>query len=246
MITDSSTDAVPRVPLLPGESIEMVFDARNGLVSESAPRGESVVVTSERVVRDGVAEGARVVSMFPLQDLAAVEVSDSGRSFERLAQGITLAAVGLVLGGLSWFILEIQVLSVVLGGLPILAGIYMLTGWAFPDTEGALHLYAPGHAIALPLRSAAAREGVYAAMRRIYELRWVDPAVLDEADASVVISLPAETGTEEEPKTMEAELSRLVEEADGEADGEASEESPAESPPEQQRTSFWDIFRRKS
>ena len=111
---------------------------RNGLVSKSDPRGESVVVTSERVVRDGVSEGARVVSMFPLQDLAAVEVSDSGRSFERLAQGITLAAVGLVLGGLSWFILEIQVLSVILGGLPILAGIYILTGWAFPDTEGGI------------------------------------------------------------------------------------------------------------
>ncbi len=238
MISDSSTDAVPRVPLLPGESIEMVFDARGGLVSESDARGEAVVVTSERVVRDGVAEGGRVVSMFPLQDLAAVEVSDGGRSFERLAQGITLVAVGLVLGGLSWFILEIQVLSVILGGLPVLAGIYMLTGWAFPDTEGALNLYAPGHAIALPLRSPAAREGVYAAMRRIYELRWVDPAVLEDADPAVVISLPVEAAAEEEPQTVEAELSRLVEEAD--AEGSAPKE------PEKSRPSFWDLFRRKS
>ncbi len=240
--SDSSTDAVPRVPLLPGESIEMVFDARNGLVSESDPRGEALVVTSERVVQDGVAEGARVVSMFPLQDLSAVEVSDSGRSFERLAQGITLVAAGLVLGGLSWFILEIQVLSVILGGLPILAGIYMLTGWAFPDTEGALHLYAPGHAIALPLRSPAAREGVYAAMRRIYELRWVDPVVLEDEDAVAVISLPVEAEEEGEPKTMESELTRLVEEADEEAD----EEESAAPAPEQPRSSFWDLFRRKS
>ena len=240
--SDSSTDAVPRVPLLPGESIEMVFDARNGLVSESDPRGEALVVTSERVVQDGVAEGARVVSMFPLQDLSAVEVSDSGRSFERLAQGITLVAAGLVLGGLSWFILEIQVLSVILGGLPILAGIYMLTGWAFPDTEGALHLYAPGHAIALPLRSPAAREGVYAAMRRIYELRWVDPVVLEDEDAAAVISLPVEAEEEGEPKTMESELTRLVEEADEEAD----EEESAAPAPEQPRSSFWDLFRRKS
>ena len=240
--SDSSTDAVPRVPLLPGESIEMVFDARNGLVSESDPRGEALVVTSERVVQDGVAEGARVVSMFPLQDLSAVEVSDTGRSFERLAQGVTLVAVGLVLGGLSWFILEIQVLSVILGGLPILAGIYMLTGWAFPDTEGALHLYAPGHAIALPLRSPAARESVYAAMRRIYELRWVDPVVLEDEDAAAVISLPVETEAEGESKTMESELTRLVEEADEEAD----EEESAAPAPEQPRSSFWDLFRRKS
>ena len=240
--SDSSTDAVPRVPLLPGESIEMVFDSRNGLVSESNPRGEAVVVTSERVVRNGVAEGGRVVSMFPLQDLSAVEISDSGRSFERLAQGITLISVGLVLGGLSWFILEIQVLSVILGGLPILAGIYMLTGWAFPDTEGALNLYAPGHAIALPLRSAVAREGVYAAMRRIYELRWVDPAVLEDESAEAVISLPIEAEAEGEPKSMESELTRLVEEADEEADEEESAAQPAERP----RSSFWDIFRRKS
>ncbi len=235
IMNDSSTDAVPRVPLLPGESIEMVFDARNGLLSESDPRGEALVVTNERVLRDGVAEGARVVSMFPLSDLAAVEVSDSGRSLERLGQGIVLAAVGLVLGGLSWFILEIQVLSVVLGGLPILAGIYMLTGWAFPDTEGALHLYAPGHAIALPLRSATAREGVYAAMRRIYELRWVDPAALEELEAVLDIPVAAEPEAEEEPQTMEAELNKLVEEVD--------ENTP--EPPEQPK-SFWDIFRRKS
>lgn len=220
----------------------MVFDSRGGLVSEFAPRGEAVVVTNERVVRDGHAEGGRVVSMFPLQDLAAVEVSDSGRSFERLAQGITLVAVGLILGGLSWFILEIQVLSVILGGLPILAGIYILTGYAFPDSEGSLHLYAPGHAIALPLRSSEAREGVYAAMRRIYELRWVDPAVLEDEASPLDIPIVAESEADEEPQTMEAELTRLVEEADEKAD----EAGPAEPPAESSRPSFWDIFRRKS
>lgn len=235
MMNDSSFDAVPRVPLLPGESIEMVFDARNGLVSESDPRGEALVVTNERVVRDGLTEGSRVVSMFPLSDLTAVEVSDSGRSLERLGQGIVLAAVGLVIGGLSWFILEVQVLSVILGGLPILAGVYMLTGWVFPDTEGALHLYAPGHAIAIPLRSSAAREGVYAAMRRIYELRWVDPAALEEVEAVLDIPVADEPEEEEGPETVEDELNKLVEEVD--------ENTPE---PSEQPKSFWDIFRRKS
>lgn len=236
MMNDSSTDAVPRLPLLPGESIKMVFDARNGLVSESDQRGEALVVTNERVMRDGVAEGVRVVSMFPLSGLAAVEVSDSGRSLERLGQGIVLAAVGLVVGALSWFILEVQVLSVILGGLPVLAGIYMLTGWVFPDTEGALHLYAPGHAIALPLRSEAAREGVYAAMRRIYELRWVEAAaVLEDVEAVLDIPVAAGPEAEEDSETVTAELNKLVEEAD--------ENTPA--PPEQPK-GFWDVFRRKS
>ena len=240
---NDSTDAVAQVPLLPGESIEMVFDARDGLVHESAPRGDALVVTNERVVRDGAADGARVVSMFPLNALAAVEVSDNGRSFERLGQGIVLVAAGLILGGISWFILEIQVLSVILGGLPILAGIYMLTGWAFPDTEGALQLYAPGHAIALPLRSTVARESVYTAMGRIYELRWGDQTASEATSPVQMFEPPARTAAEAEPaapeegeNAMEATITKLVEEAD------ANSPTPE---PEQPRPSFWDLFRKK-
>ena len=230
-----------------GETIEVVFDAQGGLVPEPAPRTDALVVTNERVVRDGVADGARVVSMFPLRELAAMEVADNGRSFEKLGQGIVLVAAGLILGGLSWFILEIQVLSVILGGLPILAGIYMLTGWAFPDNAGSLQLYAPGHAIALPLQSAAARESVYAAMQRIYELRWgSQPEPRTEAPTQMFAPPPepeaasaagpeteAEAG---EPEEMEDAIGRLVDEAD------ANLGSP---PPEEPRSSFWDIFRRK-
>ena len=230
-----------------GETVEVVFDAQGGLVAEPAPRTDALVVTNERVVRDGVADGARVVSMFPLHELAAMEVADNGRSFEKLGQGIVLVAAGLILGGLSWFILEIQVLSVILGGLPILAGIYMLTGWAFPDNAGSLQLYAPGHAIALPLQSAAARESVYAAMQRIYELRWgSQPEPRTEAPTQMFAPPPepeaasaagpeteAEAG---EPEEMEDAIGRLVDEAD------ANLGSP---PPEEPRSSFWDIFRRK-
>ena len=244
MITEPSADAVAQVPLLPGESIEMVFDSRDGLVSEAAPRNDALVVTNERVVRDGVADGARVVSMFPLNALAAVEVADSGRSLERLGQGIILVAAGLVLGGVSWFILEIQVLSVILGGLPILAGIYMLTGWAFPDGEGALQLYAPGHAVALPLRTAVARESVYAAMGRIYALRWGEEAASESASPVQIFAPPARPEAEAGPSAqeeeganaMEATITKLVEEADA--------NSPAPEP-QQPRPSFWDMFRKK-
>ena len=230
-----------------GETVEVVFDARGGLVAEPTPGTDALVVTNERVVRDGVADGSRVVSMFPLRELAAMEVADNGRSMDRLGQGIVLVAAGLILGGLSWFILEIQVLSVILGGLPILAGIYMLTGWAFPDSEGALQLYAPGHAIALPLRSVEARESVYTAMQRIYELRWgaqaasvmETPPPIPTAPVEPEAAPAAEPEAEEEgEEEMEDALSRLVNEAD------ANLGSPPPAPRES-RTSFWDIFRRK-
>ena len=228
-----------------GETVEVVFDSRGGLVAEPTPGTDALVVTNERVVRDGVADGARVVSMFPLRELAAMEVAGNGRSVERLGQGIVLVAAGLILGGLSWFILEIQVLSVILGGLPILAGIYMLTGWAFPDSEGALQLYAPGHAIALPLRSVEARESVYAAMQRIYELRWsaqvapvmeTPPPVMAAAVEPEAAPAAEPEAEEEGEEAMEDALSRLV----GEADAKTG---PPE--PERPRPSFWDIFRRK-
>ncbi len=245
MMNDTSANAAPQVPLIPGEIVEVVFDAQGGLVDEMAPRTDALVVTNERVVRDGVANGARVVSMFPLRELAAMEVADNGRSFEKLGQGIVLVAAGLILGGLSWFILEIQVLSVILGGLPILAGIYMLTGWAFPDNEGALQLYAPGHAIALPLQSAAARESVYTAMQRIYELRWGGQPEPRTEEPTQMFAPPAEPeaepvadseAEEDSPEEMEDAIGRLVGEAD------ANLGSPL---PEERRSSFWDIFRRK-
>lgn len=232
-----------------GETVEVVFDAKGGLGIESDPRTDAIVVTNERVVRDGVADGTRVVSMFPLRELAAMEVADNARSFEKLGQGIVLVAAGLILGALSWFILEIQVLSVILGGLPVLFGIYMLTGWAFPDNEGVLQLYAPGHAIALPLQSAAARESVYTAVQRIYELRWggqpepkstgpvtftAPPPASEVAPAAEAEAEPGAEAEEEGEEAMEDALSRLVDEADA--------KTPA---PERSSSSFWDIFRRR-
>ena len=186
MMDESSSDAiaVPQIPLRAGESVRIVFDSRDGLIPASAPRGEAVVLTDQRVLRDGFADTGRVVTVFPLDELSAVEVASAGRSFERLGQGLMLLAAGLVLGGLSWIILEVLVLSVLLGGLPILGGVYSLTGWAFPDTDGALRLYARGHAIALPLRGNAAQATAHNAMQGIYELRWGSAAPSSESAAA--------------------------------------------------------------
>lgn len=177
------------VPSLPDEQVEFVLDARAGLLDEAAPGGDALIVTNRRVARVGSGHGSRVLTLLPLSSVSAVEALDAGRSLERLGQGVLLIAVGLALGGGSWVVLGVQVLSVLLGGLPALAGVYALAGWAFPDAEGQLRIHAFGQVVTQPLRSSAARRDAPAAAARLYALTWSDALAsavkLIEAAASV-------------------------------------------------------------
>lgn len=167
-----SPNICANVPSLPDERVEFVLDARAGLIDEPAPGGESLIITNRRVVRAGAGQGSRVMTLLPLYNVSAVEVFAVGRALERLGQGVLLLAVGLALGGGSWVVLGVQVLSVLLGGLPALAGVYALAGWAFPDTEGQFRIHSFGQVIAHPLRSAAARRDASEAASRLYALTW--------------------------------------------------------------------------
>lgn len=160
------------VPCLPDEQVEFVFDARAGLVDERPPGGDALIATNLRLVRVGAGHGSRVVTMLPLSNISAVESLDAGRALGKLGQGILLLAVGLALGGGSWIVLGVQALSVLLGGLPMLAGVYALAGWAFPDAEGQLRVHTFGQVFALPLRSSAARRDAPEAAARLYSLAW--------------------------------------------------------------------------
>lgn len=178
------------VPSLPDEQVEFVLDARAGLLDEAAPSGDALIVTNRRVARVGSGRGLRVLTLLPLSSVSAVEALDAGRSLERLGQGVLLIAVGLALGGGSWVVLGVQVLSVLLGGLPALAGVYALAGWAFPDAEGQLRIHAFGQVVTQPLRSSAARRDAPAAAARLYALTWSEALAgavkLIEAAASAV------------------------------------------------------------
>lgn len=177
------------VPSLPDEQVEFVLDARAGLLDEAVPGGDALIVTNRRVARVGSGHGSLVLTLLPLSSVSAVEALDAGRSLERLGQGVLLIAVGLALGGGSWVVLGVQVLSVLLGGLPALAGVYALAGWAFPDAEGQLRIHAFGQVVTQPLRSSAARRDAPAAAARLYALTWSDALAsavkLIEAAASV-------------------------------------------------------------
>ena len=172
MISPYSPSICKDVPSLPDEQIEFVLDARAGLLDKAVPGSDALIVTNRRVARAGAGHGSRVLTLLPLSNVSAVEVLDAGRSLDRLGQGVLLLAVGLALGGGSWVVLGVQALSVLLGGLPALAGVYALAGWAFPDAEGQLRIHTFGQVVAQPLRSGAARRDAYAAASRLYALTW--------------------------------------------------------------------------
>ena len=159
-----------QVPWLPDERFDMALDAHRGVVT-SPTEGENVLtITTHRAILLTQAAGKRTTGLLPLAKLTGVEVIDVSRAGERLPKGLLLFALGALLGWLSWVVVGVLVVSLVVGGLPILASVYMLTGYAFPDQEGALVLHTAGYVLSQPLRSADARRDAYLVAHRLYEL----------------------------------------------------------------------------
>ena len=99
-----------------------------------------------------------------------MEVLTVSRPSERLGQGMLLLVVGAALGLISWSVIGVPFVSLLLGGLPVLVAVYVLAGWAFPDGEGELRLYAQGHVITQPLRGSNAKRDSHLVAQRLYEL----------------------------------------------------------------------------
>lgn len=158
------------VLFMPGERVEFTLHAEAGALLAHQPEGDVLTVTNRRAIRTGASTGVRTTSLLPLGKITGVDVLDVSRPTERLGQGILLLVVGLALGGTSWVVVNLPIVSLLLGGIPILAAVYALAGWAFPDAEGELRLHAPGQTVSQPLRSTAARRDAYRAAQRIYEL----------------------------------------------------------------------------
>ena len=163
------------------------------------------MVTTHRAIKVGVDGGKRTTSITPLDRVSAVEVTDTGRPIERLAQGLIFMGAGALLGWISWVVLGVALVSLLIGGLPILASVYMLAAFVFPDEDGELTLYAGTHVVRQPLLSAVARRDAYAVAQRIYELTVVPAAATpgvesppsssptyaaEEADAGLPVRFP--------------------------------------------------------
>ena len=156
--------------LLPGERFDLALDARRGVVTSSEVGENVLTVTTHRAILLSSEPGKRTTALLPLNKLTGVEVVDVYRATERLPQGLLLLAAGGLLGWLSWMIFGVVLLSLLVGGLPVLAAIYILTGYALPDQDGALVLHAGDYSLRHVLRSADARRDAHLVAHRLYEL----------------------------------------------------------------------------
>ncbi len=156
--------------MLPGERFDLALDAQRGVVTSSEVGENVLTVTTHRAILLSSETGKRTTALLALSKLTGIEVVDVYRATERLPQGLLLLAVGALLAWLSWIILDVVLISLLLGGLPVLAAIYLLTGYALPDQDGALVLHAGNFSLRHVLRSADARRDAYLVANRLSEL----------------------------------------------------------------------------
>ena len=183
------------VPLLPGERFDLALDAQLGVVGATAVGENILTVTTRRAILLTNEPGKRTTALLPLSKLTGVEVVDVHRATERLPQGLLLLAAGVLIGWLSWIVVGVVLMSLLVGGLPVLAAIYILTGYALPDQDGALVLHAGDYSLRQVLRSADARRDAHLVAQRLYELA----SVAESAPAPVVPSAAASPEAEQAP-----------------------------------------------
>jgi hypothetical protein len=173
-----------QIPWLPGERFELALDSQEGAINASTVGKDTLTVTTRRVIRLGRQGGVRTTVVVPLDRLTAVEVSDVERDTGRLVNGLIALLVGAALGGISWLILEVTLISLIFGGVPTLIAVFLISGYVFPDDDGALLLHSAGYTLRQPLLSADSRRDAYLVAHRVYELMSVVAAPAPVTNAS--------------------------------------------------------------
>ena len=189
--------ASPQVPWLPDERFELALDDRRGVVTSTEAGENLLTVTTHRAILRRSEPGKRTIALLPLGRLTAIEVVDIHRAAERLPQGLVLLGVGALIAWVSWVVVGVMVISLLIGGLPVLAAIYILTGYAFPDQDGALVLHADSFSMRHPLRTESARKDAYLVAHRLSELASLNggaPAPPAEEPAPATAAAPGAPG----------------------------------------------------
>lgn len=174
-----------QIPWLAGERFELALDSHEGAINASTAGKDTLTVTTRRVIRLGRQGGVRTTAVVPLDRLTAVEVSDVERDTGRLANGMIALVIGAALAWVSWAIFETTMFSLVAGGVPTLIAVFMISGYVFPDDDGALLLHASGYTLRQPLLSSESRRDAYLVAHRVYELMATVVAPPASAVASV-------------------------------------------------------------
>jgi hypothetical protein len=178
---EAETDRL--IPLITGERFELALDEKLGAVTTLYPSSNALSVTNLRVINRADVGNKRITSILPHDRITAVEITDAVRSRERLFQGLMVLGIGIALAVVSWAVVGLMLVTLIVGGFPILAAIYMLSGYALPDTEGELVIHAGAHSVRHRLLSADARRDAYLVAGRISELMTA-VAVVEEPEVA--------------------------------------------------------------
>ena len=213
-MVNQSTDR--QVSWLPNERFEISLDARQGALTSPGGGPDTLTVTNQRAIRVGTRLGRRRTMLVPLAGLSGIEVVDVSRPQERLTQGLIVFGAGFILVWISWVVFATALISLLVGGIPVLVGVYVLAGYAFPEGEGELVLHSAGFSVHQPLLSADARRDAYLVAQRISELTAREPESGIELASMPEAAAPT-------PPTPETSVPQV---GDGPATGERTPEPP--------------------
>jgi len=165
---------------LPGERFELGLDSKRGMLTDPTPGNNAVTITNKRAIHRSSEAGKHTTGVLSLERLSGIGIIDVGRPSRQLGQGLLSIGVGTVLGALAWALFSETLFVLILGGLPALAGVYLLSGYIFPDETGELTLYAGSYTMHLPLLTEDARNDAYLVVDRISELSAMGPSASRE------------------------------------------------------------------
>ncbi|MDA0797103.1 MAG: hypothetical protein O2826_01150 [Chloroflexi bacterium] len=191
-----------QIPWLAGERFELALDSHEGAINASTAGKDTLTITTRRVIRLGRQGGVRTTAVVPLDRLTAVEVSDVERDTGRLMNGMIALVIGAALAGITWAIFETTMFSLVAGGVPTLIAVFMISGYVFPDDDGALLLHASGYTLRQPLLSSESRRDAYLVAHRVYELMSV---IAPPASAVAPAEQPQQSFNDQVPAYLDSQ-----------------------------------------
>jgi len=185
-----------QIPWLQGERFELALDSNVGAVHSPAKGDNTLTVTTHRVIRLGHAGGAWDTEVVPLNRIHEIEILDVSRDSSKLKNGLLALAAGVLLAWIIWQVFEVMPFVILSGGLLTLVGVWQLSGYLFPDEDGALLLHTGSHAVRHPLLTTEARRDAYLVAHRIYELiAYAAPGVTGAPSAPAAQPAPSSVPT---------------------------------------------------
>ena len=164
-----------RLPLFETERVEHLFSPNDGVVSSVPPLGPVLALTNLRVIAFNEGQGAKEVTVAPIEEFCAVSVKSQSRNPRNLIQGAGLILVGI----LSYFIVGLWVaregltVPMVVAISIAFVGFLFVTRYIFWEDEGKIVFQ--GHRylweLSFPYTSIKASKDIYLVVDRFIQLK---------------------------------------------------------------------------